>query len=386
MNTITIALVFCILEMSMSYITHIRPRHAVSSLFMSTESFDANAIPTNPSWQQDVDAILDMDTGCTTRREKVFGLINKLNEIRGDVVNAIQDKDIKKIAPSNLKYGKAVAGIQTFQRQIVNDILPDLLSKGIPKAIELGPQLLNDIVKALPETSKDIISAVREISQDPSALQSTVDDVRKEVRNIFLSTPEGLFTPSYNLLTKTDSYEIRSYEPYSVCSTQLKNAEIDSDQEMVDPISSGTSFNILVFYLFGKNSQKRKMDMTTPVIMEKNIMEFVMPPGMNSETAPVPDNVDVSIKDVPAEIIAAREFTGIPTEGEVSRQRAFLEDSLLSDGIMYDNLSFKVLQYNPPYTLPWLRRNEVTVRCFYKGPSSVQVEESGFTSSPEAGD
>ena len=128
------------------------------------------------------------------------------------------------------------------------------------------------------------------------------------------------------------------------------------------------------------------MDMTTPVIMERNIMEFVMPPGMNSETAPVPDNVEVTIKDLPAEIVAAREFTGIPTEGEVSRQRAFLEDSLLSDGIMYDNLSFKVLQYNPPYTLPWLRRNEVTVRCFYKGPSSIQVEESGFTSSPEAGD
>lgn len=386
MMLFTLTIVSCIFQISLSFLIQTNSKHAVSSLLMATESFDANSNPTNPSWQQDVDAILDMDTGCTTRREKAFGLINKVSEIRDDIINAIQDKDIKKVAPSNLKYGKTIAGIQSFQRQIINDILPDLISKGIPKAIELGPQLINDIVKALPETSKDILSAVREISQDPSALQSTVDDVRKEVRNIFLSTPEGLFTPSYNLLKKTESYEIRSYEPYSVCSTQLKSAEIDADQEMVDPISSGTSFNILVFYLFGKNSQKRKMDMTTPVIMEKNIMEFVMPPGMNSETAPVPDNVDVSIKDVPAEIIAAREFTGIPTEGEVSRQRAFLEDSLLSDGIMYDNLSFKVLQYNPPYTLPWLRRNEVTVRTYYKEPSSFEVEESGFTSSPEAGD
>ena len=38
----------------------------------------------------------------------------------------------------------------------------------------------------------------------------------------------------------------------------------------------------------------------------------------------------------------------------------------INTGIMYDNLSFKVLQYNPPQTLPWLRRNEVTVKVLYK--------------------
>ena len=351
------------------------------------------------SWQQDVDEILDIDTDCTLRREKAIGLINKANEIRDDVINAIQDNDIKKVAPSNLKYGKAVAGIQTFQRQLFNDIFPDLLSKGIPKAIELGPQLLNDLVKSLPETSKEIISAVREISQDPSALQSTVDDLRKEARNVFLTTPEGLYTPEYITLKQTDAYEIRSYSPYSVCSTQVKSVEVSNDQEITDPITSGTSFNILASYLFGKNSRKEKLSMTTPVIMEKNIMEFVLPMGFSSENAPTPDNENVQVKDIPSEIIAAREFTGIPTEGEVSRQRAFLEDSLLSDGIMYDNLSFKVLQYNPPYTLPWLRRNEVTVKVFYQTPPvAADIESSepvnlsnngdagSFFTSPEAGD
>jgi hypothetical protein len=75
-----------------------------------------------------------------------------------------------------------------------------------------------------------------------------------------------------------------------------------------------------------------------------------------------PKSNNVILKDIPAELIAVKEFSGICTEGEISKQRALLEDLLLSDGILYDNLSFRVLQYNPPYTLPWLRRNEVSLK------------------------
>ena len=91
-------------------------------------------------------------------------------------------------------------------------------------------------------------------------------------------------------------------------------------------------------------------------------MEFVLPNGMNTTKAPAPKSSNVILKDIPAELIAVKEFSGICTEGEISRQRALLEDMLLSDGILYDNLSFRVLQYNPPYTLPWLRRNEVSLK------------------------
>ena len=266
------------------------------------------------TWQEDVDTLLNIDTECDNRRELALGLIGKASEIRDDVIKSIEDRDIKKLAPSNLKYGKAVAGLQAFQRQLVNDIIPDLFTKSIPKAIEIGPKAINDIIKTAPEKVDELITTARDLSSDPSMMQSTVDEFRKEVRNIFLSTPEGLQTPVYTVEKVTDSYEIRKYATYSVVSTQLKSSDEtsvrDADHEMLDPINSGNGFNTLATYLFGKNIRKEKMSMTTPVIIESGVMEFVLPDGLTTQTAPTPETEDVVIRDVPVETVAVREFPG----------------------------------------------------------------------------
>ena len=101
------------------------------------------------------------------------------------------------------------------------------------------------------------------------------------------------------------------------------------------------------------------MSMTTPVIMDRDTMSFVIPSGRSADEAPCPSNTDITVTDVPKQIVAVREFTGLVTEKESAKQRAALEDALVRDNIDFDNLSFKTLQYNPPYTLPWVRRNEV---------------------------
>ncbi|CAM6001894.1 unnamed protein product [Sphagnum balticum] len=333
----------------------------------------AMSVPTN-SELEDVDNILNIDTECDSRRNIALGLFDKINDISSDVNQAIKDRDIKKIAPPNLNYGKAVEGIKSFQRQIVSDIIPDLLTKTIPRVIERGPRAFQDLLKEAPNKSRDFVSSAaskveRDLTQDPSALQSTVDDLRTEFRNIFLSTPQGLQTPNYTVVSKTDAYEIRSYTGYSVCSTQLSTsgatASKEQEQDMLDPLNSGAGFNTLASYIFGGNSRKEQLSMTTPVVIENGVMEFVLPRGTDAASAPAPDTVKVSLRDVPPETLAVREFAGIATEGEVARQRAYLEDSLLAAGVSYDNLSFRVLQYNPPYTLPWLRRNEVAVKVTY---------------------
>ena len=291
----------------------------------------------------------------------------------------------------------------------MTDLIPDLLVNEAPKLIQETPKLFNELLTNAPEKlskavtrGKKLVESATELSRDPSLLQSTIDDARREARNVFKSIPEGLSTPKYSILKKTDVYEIRAYSGYSVASTDLK---LESEQSSFSPIVTAKGFNTLADYIFGNNNENSKaevLSMTTPVIITSNTMEFVLPYDKTASNAPVPSSDSgISLKDIPTEYVATLEFTGIATDGEVTRQRALLEDALLADGIVYDNLSFKVLQYNPPQTLPWLRRNEVLLGISLpadltpppatdsEGEESVPdggPDASTYSSAPEAGD
>lgn len=320
------------------------------------------------TWQEEFDQFVDIDTSCDSRREVAQNLIKKVDSIANDVVTSIRERNVEKLAPTNLKYGKNLKGAQEFRKQLFNDIFPDLITNQIPKLVSEAPKIIQlattDVPSKLMKRAEDSISFARDLSNDPSFLQSTVDDIRNEVKNVFKTTPVGLSTPNYTVLKSTITYEIRKYEPYAVASTELSESGFGGESDI---ISSGTSFNTLAGYILsGENDKSRKLSMTTPVIMSNGRMDFILPFTLSSSTAPTPNSDKITLKDVESEVIAVKEFSGIATEKEIARQRALLEDSLLADGIIYDNLSFKTLTYNPPYTLPWLRRNEVCLKVEYR--------------------
>jgi len=313
------------------------------------------------SWQTTLDELVDIDTPCDTRRDRLASLISQSQDIINDVSGVIGKGDVESglevLAPTSTGYGKAIKGFGAFNAQLINDIIPTAFSGGFSSVAKKSVNP-SEVIETVTKQAPKLVEQIQELANDPSYLQSTRDDLIREVKNIVKSVPEGLQSPAYTTIassTTPDMYEIRQYEQFSVCKTE---------GETRDVVGQGNSFNVLADYIFGEgNVDNYEMSMTTPVIMdEAGSMSFVLADGMTADTAPIPKNMDINLDDIPSEIVAYREFPGIATDAEIAKQKLELMNALSSDGIPYDLESLKVLQFNPPYTLPWLRLNALTLK------------------------
>jgi len=199
-----------------------------------------------------------------------------------------------------------------------------------------------------------------------------------------LETPEGLVTPEYEVIEKTEHYEIREYEAYSAASTTM--SKIGEPYSVNDISSSGGAFNALAAYIFGANEEEKTLDMTTPVVTTSTgEMRFFLKKNDNDESfpAPVSRNNEFNekgavqiVKVAPARVAVAR-FTGFVTDGEVARQKDALLTRLANDGVELDVphgavVPHFIFQYNPPYTIPIVRRNEIAVPVRKDGEVAVE--------------
>lgn len=326
------------------------------------------------SWQEDLDDILSVDTPCESRKELSKGMLKRLNEITADVAVAVKERDVEKIAPKSSSYGKVLRRMNVFGNQLASDIIPNIFSKAVPKMVEEGPKLVNKLLETKPtevvESGQKVFQQVKEMVQDASVLQSTVDGLKKELKNSVKSTPEGVQTIKYTVLEKSDSIEVRHYPTYAVCTAPLNApggifSSVDSPIEAL--VLSG-GYRALSSYFGGANKKGNNtvhLSNTAPVITDETTISFVLPDNLLAGAAPFPTHDDVRLKNVAAQTVAAIEFSGFATEAEIRKQRALLEDHLISKGISYDSASFKVFQYNPLHTLPWVRRNEIVVDVTY---------------------
>ena len=89
-------------------------------------------------------------------------------------------------------------------------------------------------------------------------------------------------------------------------------------------------------------------------------MAFTLPAEYALDELPAPNDERVSIVEVPERTVAAVRFSGWATGFKVARMQKKLLATLRSHGIQA--VGTPVLnQYNPPWTAPFLRRNEVSV-------------------------
>ena len=198
--------------------------------------------------------------------------------------------------------------------------------------------------------------------------------------------------PKHTVLETVGPIQIRQYEPALM-------AEVEVAGERSEAINKG--FRILANFIFGNNRVQQKIAMTAPVTqvaeptstkiamtapvtMEPQSQKiamtapvalipaekigasqqwrvhFVMPSQYNINTIPKPKNPDVKLREVAGKLFAVHSFTGFNTESRVQTKT-----DELSGWIGQKNLKAlgpaQLARYDPPWTLPMFRRNEVMV-------------------------
>mmetsp|Transcript_9121 Transcript_9121/g.11240 ORF Transcript_9121/g.11240 Transcript_9121/m.11240 type:complete len:429 (+) Transcript_9121:141-1427(+) len=335
------------------------------------------------TWKESLDEFLDPLTPLAKKQILLSDLVNSNDEIQKSLEEAIRERKIDPILTPTAQ--KLQSGTRAVARQITSDIIPSLQeipSKTPPPTIEELPTLVPKITSRIfdavsTQARKNLNLLAQDLSNPtriPERLTKQTNELIRESKNVFRETPEGLVGPPYTVVFRGEGYELRDYEGYDAAATSM--SKLDEEFTMDDVASSGAAFNALAAYIFGANANQKSLDMTTPVVTTSmGEMRFYLRRDDQDEELPIPlaaekqkygERMEVSLISVPPTRLAVVTFPGFTTEGEVQRQKDALLASLAADGIEIDVPHGKpvphvVLQYNPPYTIPIVRRNEVAV-------------------------
>ena len=149
---------------------------------------------------------------------------------------------------------------------------------------------------------------------------------------------------------EAEQIEIRAYAPRIMAVTGMNE---DSD----------SGFSVLAGYIFGGNAEEQKIAMTAPVqqtMAGEKEMAFMMPAEYALRDLPQPEDQRVSFREAPAYTAAVIQFSGWASAEKADENWQQLQRFLIAEGI--DITGEPTLnQYNPPWTLPFMRRNEIIV-------------------------
>ena len=190
----------------------------------------------------------------------------------------------------------------------------------------------------------------------------------------FTGSAMAIEEPKYTVIEKSGEFELRAYSPKIVAETVVPGS-MDK--------ASRAGFRLIADYIFGNNTSRtgenEKISMTAPVTMEPKSekismtapvsmeqtggqwrVHFVMPGQYTLETLPKPNNPLVTLREVPASNYAVVRFSGFTGEDKVANKTAELMAWLDGKGIIPVGKP-ELARYNPPWTLPFFRRNELMV-------------------------
>ena len=149
---------------------------------------------------------------------------------------------------------------------------------------------------------------------------------------------------------EAEQIEIRAYAPRVMAVTGM-----DEDAD--------GGFRVLAGYIFGGNAEEEKIAMTAPVqqsMAGEKEMAFMIPAEYALEDLPEPEDERVSFREAPAYTAAVIQFSGWASADKADENWQQLRRFLIAEGIEITGEP-TLNQYNPPWTLPFMRRNEIIV-------------------------
>jgi len=178
--------------------------------------------------------------------------------------------------------------------------------------------------------------------------------------------------PRYDVVQRLGDVEIRRYGPRIAAEATVSGAEEQA---------RNAGFRKVAGYIFGGNRTRTSIAMTAPVVQsaaasQKIAMtapvavarstgdawtiQFIMPASYRMDTLPTPTDPAVRLRELPPQTYAVLRFSGSRAPQAMARRTVDLSARL--DGSPWRAAGQPVAWfYDPPWTLPALRRNEVAV-------------------------
>ena len=159
--------------------------------------------------------------------------------------------------------------------------------------------------------------------------------------------------PKYAVVSQDGAIEVRAYQPMMVAEVL-----VEGPQRMA--IRQG--FRVLANYIFGGNQPQKKVSMTAPVQQQETkqgwYVRFVMPVSYTMVTLPKPNDPQIQLRAIPQSQYVVIRFSGTASPDQLQQQTQKLQGYVQKHALKTKGLRTYAF-YDPPWTLPFLRRNEI---------------------------
>lgn len=203
----------------------------------------------------------------------------------------------------------------------------------------------------------------------------------KDHMKIYLKSPQFLLeaighifgvrrekTPPFKLILQEGNFQIRQYDDYLTAQTTVVGTTFKS--------AANQGFEILAAYIFGKNIRQEEIAMTAPVLQESAqpiamtapvflkktsttwTMSFILPSHYHLDSVPEPIDKKITLARVKGCLVGVTSYLGFVSDKKIAHNTLLLEKWLKEKSYLPMGTPRSAL-YDPPFTLPFFRKNEI---------------------------